>query len=150
MKRRQIILAGAVAAGAVYAWLLGVAGGNEPKVVEQTRRSLRREAFQTDLPDFDFSASPELRQLPGATNRVFFASKYPSAMQCIYNTKQMTLASFTYQVGDNSYLGRVAEAEVRRRLAGGEIGLRVAIPGWFRRKQTWSGRVPVRRRKRRE
>ena len=58
----------------------------------------------------------EMHRLPGVTNRVFFASKHSSALQCIYNTKQLTLAAFTYQVGGNSYLGRAAEAEVRRRL----------------------------------
>ncbi len=73
MKRRQIIIAGAVAAGAVCAWLLGAAGGSEPKAVEQTRRSLRREGFKTDLSDFDFSASPELRQRAAALTRGEFS-----------------------------------------------------------------------------
>jgi len=61
----------------------------------------------------------EMRQLPGVTNVVFFASKYPSAMQCVYNSKQLALAWRGIQSGGRlgcPYLGQAAEAEARRRL----------------------------------
>jgi hypothetical protein len=58
----------------------------------------------------------EMRQLPGVTNLVYFASKYPSGMVCVYNTTQLALSWRAYQSGGNPYLARAAEAEARRRL----------------------------------
>lgn len=65
----------------------------------------------------------EMRQLPGVTNLVQFASKYASSMQCLYNTRQLMLAWCAYQSGGHPYLGQAAEAEARRRLMVSAIAL---------------------------
>jgi hypothetical protein len=55
----------------------------------------------------------EMRQLPGVTNPVPFVSKQGSAAQSMLNSRQLGMA---VQRGGQSFLGRAAEAEARRRL----------------------------------
>lgn len=55
------ILAVLVVAGIVYAALPSHPENAAQKAVEKTRQSLRQQGFKTDLADFDFSTSPELR-----------------------------------------------------------------------------------------
>ncbi len=65
---------------------------------------------------------PEMRQLPGVTNRVFFQSKYPSAMQCFINTRQLSLSMHMYDSPGaspgypRSLVSRAADTESRRRV----------------------------------
>ena len=55
----------------------------------------------------------EMRPFPGVTNLVLFQSKHRSRLQVMWNMRQMNLA--TQRFGQ-SFLGRVAEAEARRRI----------------------------------
>jgi hypothetical protein len=55
----------------------------------------------------------EMRQLPGVTNFVPFVSKNRSRVQAMLNLRQIGVAM---QRGGQSFLGRAAEAEARRRL----------------------------------
>ena len=67
----------------------------------------------------------EMRQLPGVTNFILFQSKYPSSMLTMMNTRQIMLASQLYAQGlSQSFLGRAADAEARRRLIVTAIGLK--------------------------
>jgi hypothetical protein len=61
MKRRWIIVSGLVAAGVLCAVLVWASSGSEQKAVQQTRLALRAQGFKTDVSEFDFSASDELR-----------------------------------------------------------------------------------------
>jgi hypothetical protein len=65
----------------------------------------------------------ELRELPGVTNMAHFSSKYPSAMQCLMNLRQLGLAAMLYQQGGQGLSARAAEAEARRRLVVTAIAL---------------------------
>jgi hypothetical protein len=62
----------------------------------------------------------EMRQLPGVTNFVPFISKLDSRMRSVLNARQMQMA---VQRGGQSFLGRAAEAEARRRVLVAAIAL---------------------------
>ena len=67
----------------------------------------------------------EMCQLPGVTNMIPFQSKYPSRMQTMMNMKQIALAGMLYAQGQGqSWLGRAADAEARRRLIVTAIALK--------------------------
>jgi hypothetical protein len=55
----------------------------------------------------------QMRRLPGVTNAPSFRSKYPSRMQMMMNTREISRA---IQSRGASLLGRAAETEARRRL----------------------------------
>jgi hypothetical protein len=55
----------------------------------------------------------QMRSLPGATNQVFFRSKYPSRVQCMMNLRAVSTATLK---GPTSLLGKAAEAETQRRI----------------------------------
>ncbi len=55
----------------------------------------------------------EMRQLPGVTNMPVFQSKYPSMMQVMMNSRQL---SVRFQAQGRGPLARAAEAEARRRI----------------------------------
>ena len=61
MKRRWIIAVGLLAVGAICAALLLRSDDSEKKAVEETRRALHQQGFKTDLTEFNFSTSSELR-----------------------------------------------------------------------------------------
>ncbi len=61
MKLRWKIVLGLAALGAVGAFLLLRPDGSGPRSVEETRRALRQQGFKTDLTEFNFSTSAELR-----------------------------------------------------------------------------------------
>ena len=65
----------------------------------------------------------EMRELPGVTNFIRFQSKYPSRMQDLMNVRQIMLASQLQGQGQ-SWLGRAADAEARRRLVVTAIALK--------------------------
>ena len=67
----------------------------------------------------------EMRQLPGTTNTAPFVSKYRSRMQSLINLKQISLSTLMYASGGQArtLLGRVADAEARRRLTLAAIAL---------------------------
>ena len=66
MKRRWTILAGLAVVGALCAFLLLRGDNSEQKALEETRRTLRQQGFKTDLSEFNFSTSPELRRRSAA------------------------------------------------------------------------------------
>jgi len=66
-------VAGLVAPGALCALVLLRSAGSEQRAVEATRRALRQQGFKTDLADFDFSTSPELRARAAALTRGEFS-----------------------------------------------------------------------------
>jgi len=78
MKRRWIIVAGILAVMALCPLLLWRSGGSEQRAVEETRRALRQQGFKTDLADFDFSTSDELRARAAALTRGEFSRTYNS------------------------------------------------------------------------
>ena len=59
--RRSKTTLGLVALVALAAVILLRRDGNERKSAQDTRRELRRQGFKTDLADFNFSTSDELR-----------------------------------------------------------------------------------------
>jgi hypothetical protein len=61
MKLRWILTCGLAAVGAICAVLLLRSNNGPQKAVEETRRALRQQGFKTDLTEFNFSTSPELR-----------------------------------------------------------------------------------------
>jgi hypothetical protein len=69
MKRRWMIGLGLVAAGVLCALLVWATGGSEQRAVEETRRALRAQGFKTDLSEFNFSTSDEMRARAAALTR---------------------------------------------------------------------------------
>jgi len=61
LKLRWKITVGIVALVTVCAVLFSRSLNTEQRALEETRRSLRQQGFKTDLSDFDFSTSDELR-----------------------------------------------------------------------------------------
>ncbi len=61
MKLRWKITVGLAAVIAIFSFVLLSPDDSLHKAVEETRRALRQQGFQTDLADFDFSTSSELR-----------------------------------------------------------------------------------------
>jgi len=78
MKRRWIIAVGILALVALGTLLLWRSGGSEQRAVEETRRALRQQGLKTDLADFDFSTSDELRARAAALTRGEFSRTYNS------------------------------------------------------------------------
>jgi hypothetical protein len=73
MKLRWILIFGLVAMGAFCAFLLLRSNNGPQKAVEETRRALRQQGFKTDLTEFNFSTSPELRARAAALTRGEFS-----------------------------------------------------------------------------
>jgi len=61
MKRLRIIAMGALAVGALCALLLWCSSNREQRAAKETRRTLRKQGFKTDLADFNFFTGAELR-----------------------------------------------------------------------------------------
>jgi hypothetical protein len=77
MRRRWAILGSVALFGVICALLLVPSDSSERKAVEKTRRELREQGFKTDLGDFDFSTSPEMRVRTAAlTNALFRGGGY--------------------------------------------------------------------------
>jgi hypothetical protein len=75
MKRRWIFILGLAVVGAFCVFLLLVSHNGPPAAVAETRRALRLQGFKTDLSEFNFSTSPELRARAGPlTNADLFDS----------------------------------------------------------------------------
>jgi hypothetical protein len=73
MKLRWILIFGLVAMGAFGAFLLLRSNNGPQEAVEETRRALRQQGFKTDLTEFNFSTSPELRARAAALTRGEFS-----------------------------------------------------------------------------
>lgn len=71
-KLRWKILIGVVAIGAICGCFLRRSDNSAGTAVEATRRALRQEGFKTDLPDFNFSTSPDSRVREAALTNVVF------------------------------------------------------------------------------
>jgi hypothetical protein len=76
---------------AMMAWLVSRPDANAEQVVKNVRQNLRNQGFKTDLADFDFSTSPELRAREAILTNAFLALKaqpfvsYPNLMEMIGN-----------------------------------------------------------------
>jgi hypothetical protein len=73
MKLRWKIAVGIVALVVIGAVLMVTSSNPARRSAEKTRRELRQQGFKTDLSDFDFSTSPELRQREHAITNVSLA-----------------------------------------------------------------------------
>ena len=77
MKRRRLILMGVALFVVICVFLLIPASNSERKAVDETRRLLKKEGFKTDLTEFDFSTSPEMRaRVSAITNAIFLGRDY--------------------------------------------------------------------------
>jgi hypothetical protein len=79
-----------VIAGFIYIFIPSRPNRRGPQLVAETRQSLRQQGFKTDLADFDFSTSPEMRAREAAlkatepTNRFTeFFRDHPNLMEIV-------------------------------------------------------------------
>ena len=66
MKLRETIIVGLMALAVICAFVLPRSSNRERKAAEETRRLLRQQGFKTDLTEFNFSTSAEMRNRAAA------------------------------------------------------------------------------------